>query len=99
MSVADVQPPPQDGVDLSTCAREPIHIPGSIQPHGVLFALSAADLTVTQVSANVERFIGRNAESTLSQPIERVLGEGVGQQVRAMVAAQALEQNPSYLRT
>ena len=22
--------------DLTTCDREPIHIPGSIQPHGVL---------------------------------------------------------------
>ena len=99
MSVADAPPPQQAGVDLSTCAREPIHIPGSIQPHGVLFAFSAADLTVTQVSANVERFIGRTAESVLGQPIERVLGEGVGQQVRGMVATHAIEQNPSYLRT
>ena len=54
---------------------------------------------MTQASANVERFFARTAESTLGQPIERVLGEGVGQQVRAMVAAQSLEQNPSYLRT
>lgn len=29
-------------VDLSTCDREPIHIPGMIQPHGVLLAIDAA---------------------------------------------------------
>jgi chemotaxis family two-component system sensor kinase Cph1 len=29
-------------VDLSNCDREPIHIPGSIQPHGALLAFDAA---------------------------------------------------------
>ena len=27
-------------IDLSTCDREPIHMPGSIQPHGFLLTLS-----------------------------------------------------------
>ena len=26
-------------VDLDNCHREPIHVPGYIQPHGLLFAL------------------------------------------------------------
>ena len=26
----------RSAVDLTTCDREPIHIPGSIQPHGYL---------------------------------------------------------------
>ena len=29
---------PQD-IDLTACEREPIHIPGSIQPHGILLAI------------------------------------------------------------
>jgi len=29
-------------VDLTTCDREPIHVPGAIQPHGVLLALDDA---------------------------------------------------------
>jgi light-regulated signal transduction histidine kinase (bacteriophytochrome) len=99
MSVADDAPPLPAGVDLSTCAREPIHIPGSIQPHGVLFALAAGDLTVTQVSANVEQFIGRTAEATLGRPIDYVLGRAVAEQLQAMVATHTLEQNPTYLRT
>jgi light-regulated signal transduction histidine kinase (bacteriophytochrome) len=27
---------PETTIDLSECDREPIHVPGSIQPHGVL---------------------------------------------------------------
>ena len=37
-------------VDLTDCDREPIHIPGLIQPFGVLFVLAEPSLTVTQVS-------------------------------------------------
>lgn len=36
---------------LANCADEPIHIPGSIQPHGVLFAFDPA-LTLVAWSAN-----------------------------------------------
>ena len=32
--------------DLASCDREPIHMPGSIQPHGVLMALSEPVLRV-----------------------------------------------------
>ena len=30
-------------VDLTNCDREPIHIPGSIQPHGALLAVDAIE--------------------------------------------------------
>ena len=40
-------------VDLTDCDREPIHIPGTIQPYGVLLALAEPALTVAQVSENV----------------------------------------------
>ena len=42
--------------DLEACAREPIHIPGAIQPHGALFVLDRQSLTVSQASANVDMF-------------------------------------------
>jgi light-regulated signal transduction histidine kinase (bacteriophytochrome)/ActR/RegA family two-component response regulator len=47
-----------NNVDLSNCDREPIHIPGSIQPHGVLTACVGEALTIVQVSANVDTFFG-----------------------------------------
>lgn len=98
MSLADA-PAPQAGVDLSTCAREPIQIPGSIQPHGALFALAEGDLTITQVSANVDRFAGVGADAVLGRPIDAVLGGLAGQQLRSMLASDSLERNPFYLRT
>ncbi len=39
-------------VDLTACDREPIHIVGSIQPHGFLLTVDAASLVIVQASAN-----------------------------------------------
>ncbi len=44
--------------DLESCAREPIHRPGSIQPHGALLVLDPSDLSVTQASANAASLLG-----------------------------------------
>ena len=38
--------------DLTDCEREPIHIPGSIQPHGVLLAIDPASLKVVQIAGD-----------------------------------------------
>ncbi|WP_136683047.1 ATP-binding protein [Falsirhodobacter xinxiangensis] len=42
-----------DRSDLGGCAAEPIHIPGSIQPHGVLLAIRPDGLEIVQASGNV----------------------------------------------
>jgi light-regulated signal transduction histidine kinase (bacteriophytochrome) len=39
---------------LDQCAQEQVQLIGHIQPHGLLFALSEPDLTVRQVSSNVD---------------------------------------------
>ncbi|WP_268796680.1 ATP-binding protein [Pseudomonas huanghezhanensis] len=43
---------------LQNCAREPIKIPGSIQPHGFMLVFDEASLLIIQVSANVETWLG-----------------------------------------
>ncbi|WP_427158240.1 ATP-binding protein [Aliinostoc sp. HNIBRCY26] len=60
-------------VDLSNCDQEPIHIPGSIQPHGVLLALDAAKLTILQVSNNTWDFFGIHPEKLLNQNLDILL--------------------------
>ena len=61
---------PETPVDLEACAREPIHIPGSIQPHGVLLAIDAHSGHVTQASANAHEVIGLSLEQILGDPGE-----------------------------
>ena len=41
-------------VSSDVCAQEPIHIPGSVQPHGLLVGLDAQTLCLLTKSANVE---------------------------------------------
>jgi len=54
-------------VTLDNCAREPIHIPGRIQSHGVLVAFSA-DGRVSHRSANALQLLGALAPA-LGQPL------------------------------
>lgn len=46
-------------LDLDACAREPIHVPGAIQPHGSVLVLDPADLNIQWASANFEELIGQ----------------------------------------
>ncbi|MCY1666837.1 GAF domain-containing protein [Rhizobium sp. SL86] len=48
--------------DLDLCAREPIHIPGAIQPHGALFVIRPADGVVVQASANLADYLSDAVE-------------------------------------
>ncbi len=43
--------------DLSVCNREPIHIPGAIQPHGCLLAVDS-EMRVTRAAGHVHRLLG-----------------------------------------
>ncbi|SIQ94661.1 phytochrome sensor signal transduction histidine kinase [Rhizobium sp. RU35A] len=43
--------------DLEACAREPIRVPGAIQPHGALFVLAGTPPVVVQVSANLADYL------------------------------------------
>ncbi|WP_225880448.1 sensor histidine kinase [Anabaenopsis elenkinii] len=61
-------------VDVSNCNKEPIHIPGSIQSHGVMFALQEADFTILQVSDNVFNFFGLHPEEVINKNLSQLLG-------------------------
>ena len=56
-------------VDLTSCDREPIHIPGAIQPHGMLFAFNAGNPALISVSANVAELAGHPPGDLLGRPV------------------------------
>jgi chemotaxis family two-component system sensor kinase Cph1 len=61
------------GVDLTNCDRESIHIPGAIQPHGVLLALREPELTIMQVSENVGDHVQLSPDALLGGPLSLLL--------------------------
>ncbi len=87
---------PGTPVDLDNCEREPIHVPGSIQPRGVLIAVSDPDLVVEQVSENLEELTGVPWQDALGRPLAEVIGTAAaGAVVRSASAFGDLrERNP-----
>ena len=71
--------------DLSNCDLEPIHIPASIQPHGLLMVLREPDLTTTQVSENVGEYLDRSVERVLEQPLASLLSAPDFEKIRGAV--------------
>jgi len=65
----------ESSLDITNCEREPIHIPGSIQPHGVLFVLDKLTLTIVQVSETLVTFFELTPQTVLHQPVDKVLGQ------------------------
>ncbi|MBD2358239.1 response regulator [Tolypothrix sp. FACHB-123] len=50
-------------------ASESIHIPGLIQPHGLLLTLGEPKLEILQISENVKHILGINGEKLLGKPL------------------------------
>ena len=48
---------PNFKVDLSNCDKEPIHIIGRIQPHGLLMVIDRKSFSIEQVSSNIADFV------------------------------------------
>ncbi|MGV3663967.1 MAG: ATP-binding protein [Prosthecobacter sp.] len=84
-------------VDLSNCDREPIHIPGSIQPHAVMIVLEEPALKILQVTANVEELLGRKAEELCGQRLESVLKAEDLAYLREQILGKPLDAAPHYL--
>lgn len=71
MNAKDIITPFQ--VDITNYDQEPIHIPGLIQPHGILLALKEPELTILQSSNNISHFLGISPEELLNQPLSKLL--------------------------
>lgn len=60
-------------IDLTNCDREPIHIPGAIQPYGFLLCLDPGTRRVVQASENTTALLGIAAEELLGAGLDRLL--------------------------
>ena len=66
-----------DAVDLDTCAREPIHIPGAVQSFAAMVVADRASRRIVQHSANLADWLADES------PLGRSLGEAFPEPARA----------------
>lgn len=65
-----------DPVDMDACAREPIHIPGSIQPHGALLVIAPDSGRIVQASRTAAALLGVAEDALVGQRWDAVLDLG-----------------------
>jgi light-regulated signal transduction histidine kinase (bacteriophytochrome) len=70
-------------VDLTACDREPIHVPGSIQPHGVMLVADSETLTVTHAAGDLEAFGWATWQGV---PLVNLIGQAAVETTRRTVA-------------
>lgn len=86
----------QQSVDLTNCDREPIHIPGSIQPHGAMLVYDAALSTVLRHSENAHDVLGLSGEIN-GTPAETHLGYELVHSLRNAVSGVGEGARPALL--
>jgi len=89
------QPPDLDPDDfrvaLSNCEREPIHVPGQVQPFGALLAIDVADERLTHHSSNLAEVLGLD-DGGLGPDVRlaALLGDEAAHAVRGIAALDTL---------
>ncbi len=73
--------------NLTNCEREPIHIPGSIQPHGYLLAFAESG-EILHLSENVAHWQGQPVQQLVGKSLEDLLEPGVLMQVKNVLTSQ-----------
>ncbi|WP_168356267.1 GAF domain-containing protein [Lysobacter enzymogenes] len=69
------------------CAREPIHLSGAIQPHGVLLAFAPRSGEIVAASENAGELFATDAQALLGQAIDEWFDSHALELVRASAAA------------
>ncbi len=75
---------------LANCDREPIHIPGMIQPHGVLLAADPNTLKIVQVAGNTNHLLGLAPEEVLGQGLNAIVNPAELEKLAAIGAQEVM---------
>lgn len=86
-------------IELTDCDREPIHIPGTIQPYGVLFVLAEPSLTITQVSENIGEHLPFRVEEVLGCQLSTMMDPASVAEVQEALGGERWhDMNPLQIR-
>ena len=78
--MTDVLTPP-----LTSCDREAIHAPGSIQPHGMMLVAAQDSLIVLHAAGDIERRLGLT--DWLGEPMHALIGDALAAEVRTLAGS------------
>lgn len=62
-------------VNLTNCEFEPIHIPGSIQPHGFLIGINCNSWKIDFCSGNISEFVPTEYKNVLGANFKAIFGD------------------------
>lgn len=77
-------------IDASICEREPIHIPGNVQPHAAMLAVDPTTFLICACSDNLVDMAGVRPADVLGRELGAVLPEGAAARLRHAVEAGGL---------
>lgn len=77
-------------VDASICEREPIHIPGAVQPHAAMLAFDPANLILQACSDNIGDATGLSAARALGQPLGELLPAAIADELAGEILVNRL---------
>ncbi len=80
--------------DVINGEREPIHTPGSIQPHGLLCVLSELDFCIKQVSLNAANILGTAPENLIDRPLSNFIDGDRLAEIKACLDPASEQTNP-----
>ncbi|WEF24216.1 HWE histidine kinase domain-containing protein [Paracoccus sp. S3-43] len=83
-------------IDLTNCDREPIHIPGSIQPHGCLLACDNTARRVVYRSANAAAMLDLPGDP-LGLPLAEVIGSEPAHRLLNALAVSGQKPRPALV--
>ncbi|WP_353929779.1 GAF domain-containing protein [Okeanomitos corallinicola TIOX110] len=84
-------------VDVSNCDQEPIHIPGSIQPHGIMIVCQEPKLNIIQISQNTFEIVGIPPEDILGKTLKILFNNSQIQLIKKSLAEISENINPLEL--
>jgi chemotaxis family two-component system sensor kinase Cph1 len=72
--------------NLTTCDVEPIHIPGAIQPHGMLIGFEPQTFEIIQIAGDTQRYLGQPCERLIGQRLQAHIGAATQAQLETQLA-------------
>lgn len=87
----------RENVNLTNCESEPIHIPGSIQPHGFLLGVTRDTYLIEYTSQNTADYIGIAPEQVLGKSIAEVFTPELAKGFETYVTSATIDSAKPYV--